>query len=267
MSSEAERMSSAMPNCREIEDNLAAYIDGEPTTVESGTIDIHLKACPACARRAVAERAARELVCSHRQRLRGCAPGDLRQRCAALRANARVPARRRYWVPVSLAASLLLVAGVLFIFVWGSGVETYAAQLAVDHVKCFQYPPEASAPVDATLMGRTWQEANGWSLKVAASSPDDQLQLIGIRRCGSTKGRVAHIFYKWRDQPLSVYVLNGTVDRAAESVSGHDHYEPVARFGENTIIWFGRGRTYAVVSRAPLADLQRVAGYVRRAIE
>lgn len=261
-------MSPAMPNCREIEANLAAYIDGEPTTVESRTIDTHLKACPPCARRAAAERTARELVCSHRERLRGCAPGDLRQRCASLRANAGVrTARRRYWLPVSLAASLLLVAGVLSIFIWGSAVETYAAQLAVDHVKCFQFLPEASAAADATLMGRTWQEANGWSLKVAASSRDEQLQLIGIRQCGSTKGRVAHIFYKWRDQPLSVYVLNGTVDRASKSAQGHDQYEPVARFGENTIIWFQRGRTYAVVSRAPLPDLQHVAGYVRRATE
>lgn len=263
-------MNTARPSCREVEESLAAYVDGEITDIDPEAIHVHLGGCPPCRRREAAERAARELVCTRRERLRGCAPSDLRRRCAAhaaaIRGDGRA-ARRRFWVPLSLAASLFLVAGVWFVFAWGSSVETYAAQLAVDHVKCFQFAPETSGATDAMLMGRSWQQANGWPLKVAASSQTEHLHLIGIRRCGSTRGRVAHILYRWRDQPLSVYVLNGKLDRDADSTHDRYDYEPVARFGENAIIWFQRGRTYAVVSKVPVPDLQKVAGYVRRSIE
>src|SRR6187549_3627090 len=72
----------------------------------------------------------------------------------------------------------------------------YAAQLAADHLKCFQFPPDAAAPPDVTLLGKTWQATAGWALKIAASTPTEQLQLLGVRRCGSSRGRVAHVFYK-----------------------------------------------------------------------
>jgi anti-sigma factor RsiW len=259
-----------MADCREIKAHLTAYVDGEPGGIDAATVDAHLQACPPCRRRAAAERAAHELLCTRREHLRGCAPSDLRGRCAAQRTAVR-PTRRmfspRRWVPVSLAASVLLATALLFVFAWGSSVETYAAQLAVDHVKCFQFPPDGSAAADVMLMGRSWQKANGWSLKIAAPPSTEQLQLIGIRRCGSTKGRVAHIFYKWRDRPLSVYVLNGEIEKAARPAPDESRYDSVARFGENAVIWTEHGRTYAVVARAPVSDLQHVAGYVRRAVE
>jgi hypothetical protein len=166
-------------------------------------------------------------------------------------------------VPLSLAASLVLAAGIFLLFGWGSSVETYAAQLAADHLKCFQFPPEASPAPDVTLVGRTWQQRAGWPLKVAASSPSDQLQLLGVRRCGSSRGRVAHIFYKWRGQPLSVYVLNYRFDRTANAAHDHD----VNRLGEHAIVWSERERTYAVVASRHLPDLQQAAHYVRRSVE
>ncbi len=269
MSCEGQPMSfEARVSCRDVQTSLAAYVDGESAGFDPQTIDAHVQACPSCRRLAAAERAARELLCSRRGDLRGCAPADLRRRCAAWRATAPAASwYRRSWVPLSLAASLMLVAGVSLIFVWGSSVETYAAQLAIDHVKCFQFPPDASAATDVAVIGRTWQAANGWNVRIAASPPMEHLQLLGIRRCGSTKGRVAHILYKWRGQPLSVYVLNGKFDPDAEASHERHDYQPVTRFGENAVVWIDRGRTYAVVSRIPHPDLQQVAGYVRRTIE
>ena len=46
---------------------------------------------------------------------------------------------------LSLAASLVLFTGLFLFFAWGSSVETYAAQLAADHLKCFQFPPSEGA--------------------------------------------------------------------------------------------------------------------------
>ena len=64
--------------------------------------------------------------------------------------------------------------------------------------------------------------------------------------------------YKWRGQPLSVYVLN----TAASSATNVDQF--VETVGQEAIVWSERGRTYAVVAQARPAELQHVAQYVRR---
>jgi anti-sigma factor RsiW len=114
-----------------------------------------------------------------------------------------------------------------------------------------------------TLVGRTWLQTSGWPLKVAASSPSEQLQLLGIRQCGSSRGRVAHVFYKWRGEPLSVYILNHRFDRASDASDDHDFN----RLGEHEIVWTARERTYAVVASRRVTDLQHAAMFVRRSVE
>jgi anti-sigma factor RsiW len=257
-----------MANCREIEAQLAAYVDGQIGAAGRDAVEAHLERCPPCRAQAATERAAREILCARRGDLRGCAPESLKRRCAAQRAGVapRGLLSRRTFVPLSLAATLVLAAGLFVLFGWGTSVETYAAQLAVDHLKCFQFPP-GSGMADAAVLGSSWQASNGWPLKVAASAPRENLELLGVRRCGSTRGRVAHILYKWRGHPLSVYVLNGTVEGVPQAADvGHAH-ETVDRFGEEAIVWADRGRTYAVVAEQRVPDLQRVAAYVRTAVE
>ncbi len=255
-----------MANCREIEAKLAEYVDGHQAEAERAAVERHLQSCPPCRTRAAGERTAHDLVCARRDTLRAPAPGHLRERCAAQRQAARPPAAvfaRTPWVRFSLAASVLLAAGLFVLFGWGSSVETYAAQLSADHLKCFQYPPEATSAPDVTLLGRTWQTQSGWGLKVASSSTMEGLTLLGIRKCGSSRGRVAHIFYRWHGEALSVYVLNHRFDQSANAAHDHD----VNRLGEHAIVWTEHDRTYAVIADHRLPDLQRVATYVRRSIE
>ena len=250
--------------CRDVEPQLTAYADGECVAEALGHVEAHLHRCPACRQRLAAERAAHELLHARCRDLRGSAPPGLRERCAAQRHA--VAARRsavRSLVPLSIAASIVMLAGLVFLFGWGSAVETYAAQLAVDHLKCFQFAPEAG-PADLAGMGRDWQRTSGWPLRIPASSDADGLQLLGIRRCGSTSGRVAHILYRWRGEPLSVYVLNHRVDDLAD---GSATPSVVKKLGEQEVIWADQGRTYAVVAHASMQDLQQVVQYVRRRIE
>jgi anti-sigma factor RsiW len=255
-----------MANCREIEAKLAEYVDGLQADAERTAVDNHLQSCPPCRARAAGEQAAHDLVCARRETLRARAPGNLRERCAAQRRLASPPGpvfARTPWVRFSLAASLLLAAGLFVLFGWGSSVETYAAQLSADHLKCFQYPPEDVPPPDVTLLGKTWQAQSGWGLKIADSPVMEGLTLLGIRKCASTRGRVAHILYRWHDQPLSVYVLNHRFDHSPTAAHDHD----VTRLGEHAIVWTEHDRTYAVIADRRLPDLQRVATYVRRNIE
>src|SRR5688500_4232386 len=142
-------MADEIKNCRDLEEHLAPYVDGEETSAARRAVETHLAACPPCRDHAVAERAARDLVAEHRAELRVAAPDALRARCARLResyggqaeaaAGSRLPAsgfplpashlRQGYggqarfapsvlrrWVPLSLAASLVLAVAGVFVF-------------------------------------------------------------------------------------------------------------------------------------------------------
>lgn len=256
-----------MANCRDIESQLTAYVDGETPPEQRARVEAHLDRCPPCRGRATTERTTHELLRTRRAELRGAAPRALHHRCAAQRAlsaGRHGLLGRRTLVPLSLAATLVLATAVLLLFGWGSTVETYAAQLAADHMKCFQYPPDGAA-ADAAALGRKWQADYGWPLVVAAGAAADQLELLGVRRCGSTRGRVAHIFYRWRGEPVSVYVLNGSLAEGPDQAHAHGARDSVIRLGKHALIWSDRGRTYAVVARRRVPDLEHVADYVRRA--
>jgi hypothetical protein len=260
---------SSNPDCRDIEQNLAAYVDGECAAAERSTVDAHLNACARCRMRVIAERAAHELVQARRDSLRVCAPDRLRQRCAGHRTTGRRLAKGaapRPWLSLSVAATMVFAAVVVLFFGWGSSAETYAAQLAADHIKCFQFPPHPMVR-DATAIGRAWEAAHGWPLKLAVDNEDEQLHFVGLRRCGSTKGRVAHLLYRWREEPLSVYVLNRTLDTAPHARDQGETYPSIVKLGERAVIWSERGRTYAIVARRSPQELEQIARLVRRDIE
>jgi len=261
-----------MPPCRDVEPLFTAYVDDEAAPPERAVVDAHLNKCPPCRDRVTEERAARDVLRARRGSLRPCASASLRTRCAAQRIAPAVRGAvlsRRAWVPLALAAAVLLaVSGTLFFA--GNSVEVLAAQLAVDHVKCFQFAPDHGA-VDPLAEGRKWEAGYGWPLKVPASAPAEELELIGVRRCLSSEGRVAHMMYRWRGRPLSVFVLNSRV-RARREASGasavkQDVNEMLEKMGEQAVIWSRGDRTYAVVARSPAPGLQEVARYVRRVSE
>jgi len=260
-----------MADCRELEPLFAAYVDGEAADCDCAALDAHFRSCPPCRSRIEAERIVKEAVASHRSTLRTCASEDLRRRCeVSCRAHAVGPAAagprpnvfaRRTWVPLSMVATVVLTVAGVFIYSLKDGAEALAAQLAVDHVKCFEF---ASPPViipDAKLLSREWAEARGWAVKVPESEPVEQLELLGIRRCISTEGMTAHLMYKWRGQPLSVYVLNSEHPRVS-SVP-----RLIERHGQEELIGSKKGRTYAVVTRGRPSEIEHVALYVQRVTE
>jgi anti-sigma factor RsiW len=257
-----------MSKCSDLEPMFAPYVDGATEPQARAAVEAHLSKCPPCRERVTVERVAREMVHARRDSLRGCASDHLRSRCAAQRAVATIGAAaarfrspsfvRRTLVPLSLAASIVLVASILFITL-GKQVEVLAAQFAADHVKCFQFSSTdvAQPPPDAGLLSQKWARERGWSLKIPASTADYDLELLGIRRCGSTDGTAAHMMYRWRGEPLSVYVMNNESKRAREQE------QFVETLGKDAVIWKHAGRTYAIVADASRSDLEPVVRYVR----
>jgi anti-sigma factor RsiW len=261
-----------MPECRDLEALFAPYVDGEAQPGDQAIIEAHLRACAGCRNRVECEQQVRQAFLARRASLRGTASDDLRRRCiessraaaagiAALPAPSPRPRVGRIWVPLSMVATILLaVAGVFFYGLRGGG-EALAAQLVVDHVKCFEFAPEPKLLPDAQAIARDWLTTRGWALKVPANEPSEELELIGMRRCISTDGTTAHVMYKWHGKPLSVYILNHEEKQIGSSP------RLIERLGQETIMWCARGRTYAVVARGRVPDVEHVAEYVRQTTE
>jgi anti-sigma factor (TIGR02949 family) len=255
-------------NCDDLDERLTPYVDGEAEPADRAAVGAHLNRCPPCRKHADDERTARELVREHRAELCPQAPPALRDRCLQLRdsvgAQAATGRGSRYggfvrrWAPLSVAATLVLAVAGVFVFGLNNRVEALAASLAVDHVKCFKVSaPDASA--DAPAESRQWQQDQGWPVAVPASAPAEQLQLLDVRRCYSTDGKAAHMMYKWRGAPLSLYVL--------PEETGHDQI--VRKVGHRAVIWSANRRTYAVVDdgQSPPEDLTRVIGYLKANVQ
>jgi anti-sigma factor RsiW len=254
-----------MAECRDVEPLFAPYVDGGAQADERATVDAHLRSCPPCRDRVASERAVRDALVSCRETFHPAASPDLRRRCEACYVpsprTAASRLARRPWVPLSMAATLALAVVGVFLYSLNAGVEALVSQLAVDHVKCFQFADEPQIMPDATTLGREWSTARGWTLKIPASAPVQQLELLGLRRCISTEGLTAHLMYKWRGQPLSVYVLKSANTRLGSGTRF------VEKLGQEAIIWSKDGRTYAVVARGRPDDLEQVVQYVRRTAE
>ena len=256
-----------MADCRDLEPMFAPYVDGAADQKARATVEAHLKHCPPCRDRVTGEQAAREVLLARRGGLKVCASEHLKRRCAAQlttpggavrRGQGRGDTVRPRWLPLAIAATILLALGSVFFFGFNRNVEVLAAQLALDHVKCFQFPPAPlTSPADANLLAKDWEKTRGWSVKIPASDASNDLELLAVRRCGSTEGITAHMMYKWRGAPLSVYVLNNASARAG----GVEQF--VEKVGQDAVIWSQDGRTYAVVARAKPSELETVIKYVK----
>jgi anti-sigma factor (TIGR02949 family) len=245
-------MADEIKTCRELDERLAPYVDGEATPDARRSVDAHLAACPPCHDRADAERSARDVIHTHRDVLRSAAPAELRARCAALCVSHSTLWTVRRWIPLSLAASLLLAVAGVFLFGLNDRVEALAASLAVDHVKCFKVDG-GSPHAEPSVAEARWQQDQGWPIVVPASAPAQQLTLVNVRRCFTSDGRSAHMMYTWRGAPLSLYVLPEDI--------GHDRV--VDKMGHEAVIWCANRRTYAVVAAGHPQDLSQVVDYMK----
>jgi hypothetical protein len=162
----------------------------------------------------------------------------------------------RHWVPLSLAATLVLAVAGVFVLGLNNRVEALAASLAIDHVKCFKITGK-TASVDSTEAAAHWQQDQGWPIIVPQTEPAEQLRLLDVRRCFTTGGRAAHMLYTWRGAPLSLYVL--------QEDAGRDCV--LDRMGREAVIWCLRGRTYAVVADDHPQDLSHIVDYMKARVK
>jgi anti-sigma factor RsiW len=186
------------------------------------------------------------------------APAGLRARCLP------PPPRPRSFswfalrpIPIWATAIIVCAVGLGALVAAGRATPVFAAELAMDHVKCFTLFGRASTPGDPAAISKHLKTAYGWSVAVPGPSPALDLRLVGGRRCFSFDGSVAHILYRHGEHALSLFVVPG-----ARRASEH-----LVVVGHEAIVWSHGGNTYVVMARESPADLARVVGYIRSIVD
>jgi hypothetical protein len=186
----------------------------------------------------------------------GHAPLGLRARCSATRTQAAAPVRaplpllsRASW-PMALAATLFLaVAGSAFYGLVVNPSKAVAAQLALDHLKCFTLFEEpaglAPAEVKAELKAN-----HGLDILLPEGRATEGLTLVGGRRCLYLDGSVAHLLYRKGAIQVSLFVLptGAVLSQTDLDVLGH-----------SAVAFTKDGRTWVALARASHAELRTIA--------
>jgi anti-sigma factor RsiW len=244
-----------MPSCREIDPLFAPYIDGEATADERAIVDAHLRACPKCRHHTQLQTTVRETVRS--KLARPCAPEELRTRCRAAARAGMGPfgTTRSTLASLSMAAALLLVVGgVLLYALTGLSPTVLAAQLTLDHLKCFAVH-DTQTPVDLRSSEEQYARDYGRDIRLPRATIAG-LELVGMRRCFCGEGVAAHAMYRLNGRPVSLYVIpDARHDRASADVFGHD-----------AVMWTSGNATYVVVSGEPPERVQELARQMEGAL-
>ena len=246
-----------MPTCRDVEPLITAVVDDEASAADHAVVSEHVRECASCGYRASREAAARRILRERRDLFQVDAPAALRAKCLPPPRSApwflAVVRPMRGW---ATAGAVVVVVAVLFYAV-GRGSTALAAELTLDHLKCFALFEKSSGPGDPAAIAERMKLAYGWSIAVPGNSQALGLHLVGGRRCFSTDGRIAHILYRHGGRPLSLFIVPST-SRAAERL---------AVMGHQAVIWSQRGATYVVLAREPGEQVAQVAAYVRSVVE
>jgi anti-sigma factor RsiW len=263
-----------MPNCQIIDPLVTPYIDGQLTDTDRRIVDEHLRLCPPCHSRVAAERAVHDLLAQRREALAGCcAPESLRSRCReAARREGReqrealgvpgqsgrgqiVPAWRTRLAPLALAASLVLIVGIAFLYqLTASSSRVLAAELAADHMKCFAINNVLRPRADAAAVASSMLSGFGWRVALPAVAADSGLELVGSRPCLYGEGKIAHIMYRHNGEAVSLFML------PRESRT----QEIVDVLGHRAAIWCDGDRTFVLLAREPKQEVERLASVVRQ---
>ncbi len=126
-----------MSKCRDLDPLFAPYADGDGAPGDRASVEAHLERCPPCRDRVAASSTVRAVVAARRPTLRTGAseraPCPMRRACADASPTACIgrdsPRIAATWVPLSLAATLVIAVAGAFIIGLNDNVEALAAQL------------------------------------------------------------------------------------------------------------------------------------------
>jgi hypothetical protein len=243
--------------CREVEEQLPSFVD-DAMTEGTQALAAHLETCDDCRASWHAQTVARTVLQARAAQLSPIAPPGLRTRIATNIAAAPEPSLAwtgRLTAFAAAAMVVLTLGAILLPVVTIRSTAVLAAQLALDHLKCFTIEGDADGePIAKAAAETTLQDEFGLAVNVPPSLPSERLELMAVRRCLYGDGRAAHLMYRLNGEPVSLFIVPGLSRPAAE----------LSLFGHDQLVWAAGDRTYMLVARGGTRqDLARVASYLR----
>lgn len=235
-------------------------VDGEAGP-DAAKIAAHLEGCALCRRSADAQATARAVLRARAAQLAVPTPPGLRTRIQATIRTGATDANvllgwRGRWSAVGAAALLVMVIGSIALpGLTPRSTVLLAAQLALDHLKCFVIDGDhGAAQITKAEAETTLNREYGFSLTIPEPGGVQGLRLVAVRRCLYGDGLAAHLLYWLDGAPLSLFVLPG-IDRPAAELSVLNHDQIVWNDGQNTYVLIARSGAHA--------RLQHVASSLR----
>lgn len=244
--------------CKQIEGSLTAVVDGGAPPAEAARVARHLESCPACRQARQMQSHARAVLRARAPQLSVVAPPGLRTRiiASARPEAAAILSWQGRLSAFAAAAILVLVLGAALVpIVTERSTVVLAAQMALDHLKCFMIDGYGDgAPISKAEAEATIAREYGWSVSVPASAAAEGVELMAVRHCLYGDGMAAHLLYRVQGKAVSLFIMPGLVRPAAElRVLGHDE-----------VVWTQGDRTYMLVADGgTTAGLAHVASYLR----
>ena len=158
----------------------------------------------------------------------------------------------------SASATVLLAVGGVFIAGQQERLEAaFAAQLAIDHEKCFTEFGTGHPPLDAAAAEDHLATVHGVDVVVPVGDGQEQVALVDARSCEYDGGRMAHLLYEVEGRQVSLFVVpDGSHAERSIEVVGHQ-----AR------LWSAADVGYVLVGdvggAGDTAVMDKVAAYMR----
>ena len=256
--------------CKQVEEALSAFLDGEVIDAERREIEAHLSVCPGCQSRYRAEQSVRSFVRQRRNRLVEPAPPDLRLRIVrAVQAEETkrrwdAMSRRRTFGLLALAASLVLAAlGGSLYFRSAEYPKSVVSEVVDEHIRCLMKQDGGLNLVTADP--RAMSEWFRGRLDIGVSAPPFQgagLRLVGGRLCYLLDRQGAHMVYREGAHVICLFVFDRrelSLPHGQETVSAGHPIRLTSYKGYNVAVWEDRGLVHALVADVPQDNLKALA--------
>lgn len=223
------------PECRQTEALLPPYVDGEAAAPERAAVDAHLATCPDCRALAAAQREVRALLMSRRRSLVAPAPEGLSGDVRRVAETALMPPPRARWTAMAAAAGVVLAVCGGFVWATGQSSVLLAAQLTLDHLKCFVIDGDDRAHGLSPAEGQAhFHHDYGMDVALPAPSTDGRAKLVSVRQCLYGEGWIAHALYRVDGGEVSLFVIPER--HAAGSLAAFGRHAEVISRGDRTFV-------------------------------
>jgi len=238
-------------NCREFEERVSAYVDGE-LEAQAAETEAHAVSCARCARLAALEKQMKQRLAAAYTPVEP--PAGLRRRVLqALPAAGPVrplasPWIRRTWIPAT-AAALVLIA--VLVALPGAGARDFDWAL-IEHHQALAETPGGIKPCTCPLRSKKFFQGKINAEISVPSFPDKKISLKGVALCRVSGCRVACIVFEEGKSRISFFITERahiSLEKLPEVVFKQRFFRVSTYEGFRTVIWNHRGQNYSVVAK------------------